>query len=83
MAEIIAFMSQLFHMCISLDLTDWSLFSNVNGTLLLQRKDAAISIGKEEYSYFAEAKGKAIGHDHQPLSIESVMSTIKMINHYV
>lgn len=83
MAEIIAFMSQLFHMCISLDLTDWSLFPNVNGTLLLQRKDAAISIGKEEYSYFAEAKGKAIGHDHQPLSIESVMSTIKMINHYV
>lgn len=83
LAEVIAFMDQLFHSCISLDLTDWSLFPNVNGTLLLQRKDAAISIGKDEYSYFAEAKEKAIGHDHLPLSIESVLSTIETINRYV
>ena len=80
LTEVIAFVDQLFHLCNSLDLSDWSLFPNVNGTLLLQHKDAAISIGKEDFSYFAEAKGKAIGQDHQPLSIESVMSTIETIN---
>ena len=83
LAEVVDFMSQLLHSCSSMELSDWSLFPNVNGTLLLQRKDAAISIGKEEYSFFAEAKNKAIGRDHQPLSIESVMSTIETINRYV
>lgn len=82
-AEVVDFMSQLLRSCSSKDLADWSLFPNVNGTLLLQRNDAAVSIGKEEYSYFAEAKDKAVGHDHQPLSIESVISTIEMINRYV
>ena len=81
--EIAAFTGELFRSCSSLELTDWSLFPNVNGTILLQRKDAAISIGKDEYSYFAESKDKAIGLDHQPLSIESVMSTIETINRYV
>ena len=81
--EVVAFVSLLFRSCRSLELADWSLFPNVNGTLLLQRKDAAISIGKDEYSYFAETKEKTIGHDYQPLSIESVMSTVKMINRYV
>ena len=83
LSEITAFVSQLLRSCNSIELADWSLFPNVNGTLLLQRNDAAISIGKEEYSYFAEAKGKAMGHDHLPLSIESVMSTIETINRYV
>ena len=83
LSDIIVFVGQLLRSCSSLELSDWSLFPNVNGTLLLQRKDAAISIGKEEYSYFAETKEKAIGHDHQPLSIESVMSTIETINRYV
>ena len=83
MVEVVDFMNQLLRSCRSMELAEWSLFPNVNGTLLLQRNDAAISIGKEEYSYFAEAKGKAIGHDHQPLSIESVMSTIETINRYV
>lgn len=83
LSDIIAFVGQLLRSCNSLELSDWSLFPNVNGTLLLQRKDAAISIGKEEFSYFAETKDKAFGHDHQPLSIESVMSTVEMINRYV
>lgn len=81
--EIAAFVGELLRSCSSLELSEWSLFPNVNGTLLLQRRDAAISIGKEEYSYFAEAKGKAVGHDHQPLSIESVVSSIETINRYV
>ena len=81
--DVTTFVGELLRSCNSLELADWSLFPNVNGTLLLQHKNAAVSIGKEEYSYFAEAKDKAIGHDHQPLSIESVMSTIEMINRYV
>ena len=81
--EIANFMGQLLRSCNSLELTDWSLFPNVNGTFLLQRKNAAISIGQNEYSYFAEAKDKVMGQDHQPLSIESVMTTIETINRYV
>lgn len=81
--EVISFMGQLLRSCSSLELTDWALFPNVNGTFLLQRKNAAISIGQKEYSYFAEAGNKTIGLDHQPLSIASVKSTIETINRYV
>ena len=81
--EIADFMRQLLRSCDSLELADWSLFPNVNGTFLLQRKNAAISIGQNEYSYFAEGKDKVMGHDHQSLSIESVITTIETINRYV
>ncbi len=80
--ETVAFVEKLLRSCNSLELADWALFPNVNGTFLLQRKDAAISIGSKEYSYFAEAKNKTIGRDHQPLSLESVISTIETINRY-
>jgi hypothetical protein len=80
--EIAKFMGQLLRSCNSLELADWSLFPNVNGTFLLQRKNAAISIGQNEYSYFAEAKDTVMGHDHQSLSIESVRKTIETINRY-
>lgn len=81
--EIADFMGPLLRSCDSLELADWSLFPNVNGTFLLQRKKAAISIGQSEYSYFAEGKDKIMGLDHQPLSIESVLNTIETINRYV
>ena len=81
--EVSAFIGKLLHSCSSHELSEWSLFPNVNGTFLLQRNNAAISIGKEEYSYFVESKDKAIGLDHQPLTIESVKSTIETINRYV
>ena len=55
LSEVLSFMSQLLHSCSSKELAEWALFPNVNGTFLLQRKNAAISIGKNEYSYFAEA----------------------------
>ena len=81
--EVVSFMDMLLHSVNSLEVSDWSLFPNINGTLLLQRNNAAVSIGLNEYSYFAEAKGKAIGLDHQTLSIESVITTIETINRYV
>ena len=80
--EIAKFMGQLLRSCNSLELADWSLFPNVNGTFLLQRKNAAIRIGQNEYSYFAEAKDTVMGQDHQSLSIESVIKTIETINRY-
>jgi hypothetical protein len=81
--EITSFMDQLLRSCSGLELSDWALFPNVNGTFLLQRNNAAISIGLNEYSYFAEANNKVMGLDHQPLTIESVKSTIESINRYV
>lgn len=83
LTEITDFMNQLLRSCSSLQLSEWSLFPNVNGTYLLQRKNAAISIGQKEYSYFAETGNKTIGLDHQPLSIGSVRTTIETINRYV
>lgn len=81
--EVTAFVGRLLRSCDSHELTDWALFPNVNGTFLLQRKNAAISIGLNEFSYYAESNDSTIGLDHQPLSIESVMSAIKTINRYV
>lgn len=83
MPEITAFIGELLRSANSLELTDWALFPNVNGTYLLQRNNAAISIGLKDYSYYAEAKDKVIGLDHQPLSIEAVKSAIERINRYV
>lgn len=80
--EVVSFMDMLLHSVNSLEVSDWSLFPNINGTLLLQRNNAAISIGQNEYSYFAEGKDKVMGHDHQSLSIESVIKTIETINRY-
>lgn len=77
------FVGELLRSCDSLELVDWSLFPNVNGTLLLQRRDGAISIGRVEYSYFAEKKESVIGQDCQPLSIDAVKETIEKINRYV
>ena len=81
--EVTAFMEQLLRSCNSRELSDWALFPNVNGTFLLQRKNAAISIGQKEYSYYAESRSEAIGHDHQPLTIGNVIKTIEKINRYV
>ena len=64
-------------------LTDWSLFPNVNGTLLFQKENAGISIGKEEFSYFAESGNDDIGEDNVPLSTDALTATIKRINLYV
>ncbi len=81
--QISAFVEQMLRKCDSHELSEWSLFPNVNGTLLLQRKDAAVSIGVDEFSYYAESKNKTIGRDHQPLSLDSVNSAIEAINRYV
>lgn len=81
--EITAFVGELFRSVSSLELSEWALFPNVNGTYLLQRNNAAISIGLNEYSYYAEAKGKVTGLDHQPLTLESVKTAIERINRYV
>jgi hypothetical protein len=81
--DVTTFMEQLLRSCNSLELADWTLFPNVNGTYLLQRNNAAISIGQNEFSYFAEAKDNAIGHDNLPLTTESIIKTIETINRYV
>ena len=80
--DILEFMRQLFNRCKPSDLADWMLFPNVNGTLLLQKENAGISIGKNEYTFFAETENEDMGEDNVPLSIDAVLSTIKRINLY-
>mgnify|MGYP006873159005 CR=1 FL=1 len=81
-SHIADFVSHLLSHCKPSDLTDWSLFPNVNGTLLLQKEDAGISIGLDEFSYFAESEDGDIGEDKVPLTTEAIVATIKRINLY-
>ena len=80
--DILEFVRHLFNRCKPSDLADWMLFPNVNGTVLLQKENAGISIGKEEFSFFAETEDEDIGEDNVPLSIDAVKSIIKQINLY-
>jgi hypothetical protein len=64
-------------------LTEWRLFPNVNGTILLEVDNAAISIGDESFTYWFEADGKDYGEEYVKFSVSGVVNAIKKINSYV
>lgn len=80
--KIIVNVDDIFRTCKSNDLADWSVFPNVNGTILLQRKHAVISIGEEAFSYFANSGNEEIEGEQIPFSIPKVIKVIKEINSY-
>ena len=73
---------ELLGACKSRDVADWSLFPNVNGTYLLQKQHALVSIGDKQFTYWAEADGKDIGEEYVPFSVNSVLEAIRSINAY-
>ena len=59
------------------------MFPNVNGTLLMELDTAAISIGEDSFTYWAESMAKDLGEENVPFSVTSVVDAIKRINAYV
>jgi hypothetical protein len=69
--------------CKPSDLSEWRVFPNVNGTMLLELDHAAVSIGDDAFTYWAEINGEDIGEEYVPFSVDSVVEVIKKINSYV
>ena len=66
--------------CSPSDVSDWSLFPNTNGTLLLEQKNAAISISSKAFSYYAELPGKYMEAENQTYTLQSILETVRAIN---
>lgn len=64
------------------DWKDWLIGPDSNATLGLQSKAtrAAISIGKEEYSYYARINGKRYGESHVNFSPEAFLETMRQLS---
>ena len=65
------------------DLSDWSIAPNVNGTILLELDDAAISIASKEFSFYAEHGDNCIDAEHQPSSVKALIESIRRINSFM
>ena len=74
---------QILTACRPSTLTEWRVFPNVNGTILLELENAAISIGDDGFSYWFEADGKDFGEEYVNFSVDNVVTAIKKINSYV
>lgn len=82
-SHIISNVRQVLDACKPTDLLEWRLFPNVNGTLLMELDAAAISIGEDSFTYWAESMAKDLGEENVPFSVTSVVDAIKRINAYV
>ncbi len=80
--RILSFVEHLLEECSPRTLADWSLSPDVNATIILEKDNAVINIGQDEFSYAAEAATGHIGESHLPVSTESVIRVINTINSY-
>lgn len=64
------------------DWEDWVVSPGTNSTLyLVSRKNrASVSIGVDEYSYYARVKGKDIGENHVIYDSASLLSVMQKLN---
>lgn len=69
--------------CKPSDLSEWTLSPNVNGTMLLELDDAAISIASKEFSYYAENGDKYIDSEGIETSVSNLISVVKKINGFM
>ncbi|MBR4677168.1 MAG: hypothetical protein IKO99_04115 [Bacteroidales bacterium] len=74
---------QFLNVCDFSDVADWSLFPNTNGTLLLEQKNASISIASKEFSYYAESQNRYMEAERQPYTLRSFLETLKTINSFL
>lgn len=65
------------------DWKDWTLSPNVNATVMLQStvRRASISLGVEEYSYYARMNGKDIGENHIDFNPAGLLTLMRNLNH--
>ena len=79
-SDTVKLMESFLKSCRPSDLEDWSLFPNVNGTLLLEQDDAAISVASSQYSYYAEKDDKVISAEGKETTVDNLLDTIHTIN---
>lgn len=73
----------LLNLCDFADVADWSLYPNTNGTLLLEQKNASISISSTDFSYYAELSDKYMEAERQPYSLRTFLDTLRTINSFL
>lgn len=61
-------------------LVEWMLAPNVNGTMLLEQDDAAISIAPRQFSFYAENGDNYIDGEGLESTVPVLINTIKKIN---
>lgn len=81
--ETIELVRQMFKEIRPSDLSDWSISPNVNGTILLELDDAAISIASKEFSYYAESGEHYMDAEHQECSVKALIETVRRINSFM
>lgn len=69
--------------CKPSDFADWVLSPNTNGTLLLERDEAAVSIASKEYSYYAEQGDRYMEENHRVFSVTALLDTVRSINAFL
>ena len=69
--------------CKTTDFAEWSLSPNTNGTLLLERDEAAISIASKEYSCYAEQGERYMEENHHEFTVTSLLDTVRRINAFL
>ena len=64
------------------DWNNWMVSPNVNATVMLQsnKRRASISLGAEEYSYYARLDGKDIGENHIDFNPDGFLTLMKSLN---
>lgn len=64
------------------DWDGWMVSPNVNATVMLQsnKRRASISLGAEEYSYYARMEGKDIGENHINFNPAGFLTLMKSLN---
>lgn len=80
--EIIKLIRELLELSPASYLSDWTLSPNLNATVLLETDIAVISIGKENMSYAIEGKSGFVGREDIPVSVENILSVIRLANQY-
>ncbi|MDD5861427.1 MAG: hypothetical protein PUD15_02560 [Prevotella sp.] len=64
------------------DLSDWNIFPEVNGTLMIEneKKDAQINLAEKEFSYFHDDHGQILGQNHIKFTVPALLKIIRQIN---
>ena len=64
------------------DWDNWMVSPNVNATVMLQsnKRRASISLGAEEYSYYARLDGKDIGENHIDFNPAGFLTLMKSLS---
>jgi hypothetical protein len=76
-------MGQFLKCCNSADLEEWRLSPNINGTLLLELDDAAISISSNTLSFYAEKGDNMLTEEGIESTPENISSTVRRINSFM